>query len=393
MHLHARIAGTIGMIALITAGLAGTAQVADAANGVVGHVYVNDNTAGTNTIGAFDEHADGSLTAMQGSPFAAGGAGTGTVVGSQGSLQASSDGRYLLAADAGSNQISVVRVRPDGTLTPAQGSPVASGGIEPVSIAVHGGLVYVANEGNGTTVSNYSGFRLNSGGHLTPIAGSTIPLSATANPGDILFNTTGNNLVGIEVGTTDPSTFLIDSFVVGKDGRLTPASGSPFAAEAAGPFGSEFSPTDPGHLYVSNAHGGAGNGSVSAFSVAEDGALGSIGASPYADGQTAPCWVEISHDGRYLFAVNTGSTTISSYQIQTDGSRVHLSDTAFSSGTGIRPFDARLDVAGNNLYVVDAALDAVSGFAVDGGSLTELTSSPASLPAGATPFGIVVTEA
>ncbi len=393
MHLHARIAGTIGMIALITAGLAGTAQVADAANGVVGHVYVNDNTAGTNTIGAFDEHADGSLTAMQGSPFAAGGAGTGTVVGSQGSLQASSDGRYLLAADAGSNQISVVRVRPDGTLTPAQGSPVASGGIEPVSIAVHGGLVYVANEGNGTTVSNYSGFRLNSGGHLTPIAGSTIPLSATANPGDILFNTTGNNLVGIEVGTTDPSTFLIDSFVVGKDGRLTPASGSPFAAEAAGPFGSEFSPTDPGHLYVSNAHGGAGNGSVSAFSVAEDGALGSIGASPYADGQTAPCWVEISHDGRYLFAVNTGSTTISSYQIQTDGSLVHLSDTAFSSGTGIRPFDARLDVAGNNLYVVDAALDAVSGFAVDGGSLTELTSSPASLPAGATPFGIVVTEA
>jgi len=380
------------MIALITAGLAGTAQVADAANGVVGHVYVNDNTAGTNTIGAFDEHADGSLTAMQGSPFAAGGAGTGTVVGSQGSLQASSDGRYLLAADAGSNQISVVRVRPDGTLTPAQGSPVASGGIEPVSIAVHGGLVYVANEGNGTTVSNYSGFRLNSGGHLTPIAGSTIPLSATANPGDILFNTTGNNLVGIEVGTTDPSTFLIDSFVVGKDGRLTPASGSPFAAEAAGPFGSEFSPTDPGHLYVSNAHGGAGNGSVSAFSVAEDGALGSIGASPYADGQTAPCWVEISHDGRYLFAVNTGSTTISSYQIQTDGSLVHLSDTAFSSGTGIRPFDARLDVAGNNLYVVDAALDAVSGFAVDGGSLTELTSSPASLPAGATPFGIVVTE-
>ncbi len=394
MHLHARIAGTIGvMVALITAGLAGTAQVAAAASGVVGHVYVNDNTAGTNTIGGFDEHADGTLTAMSGSPFTAGGAGTGTIVGSQGSLQATSDGRYLLAADAGSDQISVVRVRPDGTLSPAQGSPVASGGIEPVSIAVHDGLVYVANEGNGTTGSNYTGFRLNSGGHLTPIAGSTIPLPATANPGDILFNGTGNNLIGIEVGTTDPSTFLIDSFVVGEYGRLSPAAGSPFAAEAAGPFGSEFSPTDPAHLYVSNAHGGTGNGSVSAFSVTGDGALGSIGASPYADGQTAPCWVEISHDGRYLFAVNTGSTTISSYAIQTDGSLVHLSDTAFSSGLGIRPFDARLDAGGNNLYVVDAAIDAVTIFSVDGGTLTELASSPASLPAGATPFGIVVTEA
>ena len=73
MHLHARIAGTIGvMVALITAGLAGTAQVAAAASGVVGHVYVNDNTAGTNTIGGFDQHADGTLTAMPGSPFAAG---------------------------------------------------------------------------------------------------------------------------------------------------------------------------------------------------------------------------------------------------------------------------------------------------------------------------------
>src|SRR5439155_21409400 len=147
--------------------------------------------------------------------------------------------------------------------------------------------------------SNYTGFRLNSGGHLVALAGSTIPLPANANPGDILFNTAGKNLIGIEVGTTDPSTFRIDSFVVGEDGLLTPATGSPFPAEAAGPFGSEFSPTDPGRLYVSNAHGGAGNGSVSAFSVAEDGVLGSIGASPYADGQTAPCWVEISHDGRY----------------------------------------------------------------------------------------------
>src|SRR5207244_3499227 len=86
----------------------------------------------------------------------------------------------------------------------------------PIGFAVHGGLVYVANEGNGTTGSNYTGFRLNSGGHLTPIAGSTVPLPATANPGDILFNGTGNNLIGIEVGTTDSSTFLIDSFVVGE---------------------------------------------------------------------------------------------------------------------------------------------------------------------------------
>src|SRR5438552_16003692 len=124
MPLHARIVGTIGvMVALITAGLAGTAQVAAAASGVVGHVYVNDNTPGANTIGGFDRHADGTLTAMSGSPFTAGGAGTGTIVGSQGSLQATRDGPDPLAADPGSGQNSGVRVRPGGTLSPAQRSP------------------------------------------------------------------------------------------------------------------------------------------------------------------------------------------------------------------------------------------------------------------------------
>jgi hypothetical protein len=360
------------------------------ASDVVGHVYVNDNTAGTNTIAAFDRHADGTLTPIDGSPFAAGGAGTGTVVGSQGALQVTADGRYLVAVDTGSSQISVLRVRPDGSLRAVEDVPVSSGGIEPISVAVNAGLVYVANAGNGTNGGNYSGFTLNAGGHLRPISGSTFALPSTANPGDILFNSTGTNLIGIEVGTTVTSTFRIDSFSVGSDGLITPAPGSPFAAQAAGPFGSEFSPTNPGHLYVSNAHGGAGNGSVSAFNVSTAGALSSIGASPYADGQTAPCWVEISPDGRYLFAVNTGSTSISSYQIQSDGSLAFQKNATFKSGAGIRPFDARLDPSGSDLYVVDAALKAVTAFAVNSGSLSELGTSPFALPAKATPFGIVV---
>ena len=387
MRLVLRLAAGLGLAVLAS----GLALGASAASDVRGHVYVNDNTAGTNSIAAFDRHPDGSLSPTAGSPFAAGGAGTGTIVGSQGSLQLSADGRYLLAADAGSSEISVLRIRPDGSLAQVQGSPTGSGGVEPVSIAVHGDLVYVANEGDKTTGigSNYTGFTLNAGGHLAPIAGSTIPLPNTANPGDILFNSTGTSLIGIEVGTTDPSTFLIDSFLVGRDGRLTAAAGSPFPAEAAGPFGSEFSPSDPAHLYVSNAHGGAGNGSVSAFAVAGNGVLSSIGGSPYPDGQTAPCWVEISHDGRYLFTVNTGSTSISSYSITASGSLSYLSTTAFKSGAGIRPFDARLDPSGDLLYVVDAALNAVSAFVVDGGSLHELTGSPFALPVGATPFGVV----
>jgi 6-phosphogluconolactonase len=390
MHLRTRFMAAAGLAMLTAAGSVATASTGLAAD-VVGHLYVNDNTATVNTIAAFDRHSDGSLTPMPGSPYAAGGAGTGTVVGSQGSLQLSGDGRYLLAVDAGSNQVSVLRVKRGGSLRPVEGGPVSSGGVEPVSISVHGRLVYVANEGNGSFGSNYSGFRLSSGGQLVPLSGSTVTLPNTANPGDVLFDPGGDHLVGVEVGTSDPSTFRIDSFLVGRDGRLTPAAGSPFPAQSAGPFGSEFSPVAPNHLYVSNAHGGAGNGSVSAFRVAANGGLSPIGPSPYADGQTAPCWVEISRDGRYLFAVDTGSTDISRYRIEAGGSLTYLGSTPFKSGKGIRPFDARLDPGGSRLYVVDAALRAVSAFAVSGGSLNELPGSPFSLPAAATPFGIVVT--
>jgi 6-phosphogluconolactonase (cycloisomerase 2 family) len=297
------------------------------------------------------------------------------------------DGHYLLAVDAGSNQISVLRVT--SASLQAVGSPVASGGLVPISIAVHGNLVYVANEGNGTSGSNYTGFTLNSSGQLTPLSNSTIPLAATAAPGDILFDATGTRLIGTEVGPAAGPSF-IDSFMVGSDGRLTAAPGSPFPAQAVGPFGSEFSPATPTQLYVSNAHGGANVGSISAYNVGITGVLSPIGASPFADKQTAPCWVEITHDGKYLFAVNTAVPSLSRYQILRDGSLSLIGSTVFNDPTGLRPFDARLDPKDNFLYVVDAGLDMVSAFSVHQGDLQELSSSPFMLPTGATPFGIVV---
>lgn len=359
------------------------AGTASAASTVVGHVYVNDNTAGVNTIAAFDRHADGTLTPLDGSPFAAGGAGTGAGIGSQGALQISSDGNYLLAVDAGSNQISVLRIGSDGGLKPVGGGPVSSNGVEPVSIAVHDDLVYVANAGNGG--SNYTGFTLNPGGHLRPLADSTVPLPDGSQPGDVLFNGDGTRVVGVRVGTS-----VIDSFTVGGDGRLTAAPGSPFAAQGPGPFGSEFRPTDPTELYVSNAHGGAGNGTVSAFSDASDGTLSSIGSSPVADNQTAPCWVEISHDGQFLFAINTASNSVSRYTIGSDGSLALIGSTPLATAHAGAE-DARLGPGGQTLWVVDTGAASISAFGVNGGSLTELTSSPTALPAGSAPFGIVVT--
>ena len=96
------------------------------------------------------------MTPIPGSPFATGGVGTGATIASQGALQISDDGRYMLAADTGSNEISVLRIGHDGAVRQIHGGTVLSGGLEPVSIAVHGRLVYVANGGDGG--SNYTGF-------------------------------------------------------------------------------------------------------------------------------------------------------------------------------------------------------------------------------------------
>ena len=55
------------------------------------------------------------------------------------------------------------------------------------------------------------------------------------------------------------------------------------------------------------------------------------------------------------------------------------------------PEDARLSPDGSTLWVVDTASNAISGFGVSGGTLTELGSSPTFGPAGAAPTGVVVT--
>ena len=174
-------------------------------------MYVNDNTTGTNTIGAFDRHADGTLTPAAGSPFPTGGAGTGAGLASQGAIQITPDGRFLLAVDAGSNQISVLRIHRDGSLrlVPAGSSPPAAS--EPDSIAVHGNLVYVANSGTGG--SNYTGFRLGSGGRCYPLPGSTVSLAANA-----AARRRAVQLDRHEPGRTQVGTSQIDSFRVGSTG-------------------------------------------------------------------------------------------------------------------------------------------------------------------------------
>lgn len=67
-----------------------------------------------------------------------------------------------------------------------------------------------------------------------------------------------------------------------------------------------------------------------------------------------------------------------------------LGSTNVAAGGGVGGTDPGLSPDGRYLYVNEAGINSVGMFAVNGGNLTELASSPVALPAGATPAGIVV---
>ena len=81
-----------------------------------------------------------------------------------------------------------------------------------------------------------------------------------------------------------------------------------------------------------------------------------------------------------MLTVNTGSGTISSYSINPDGSLVLIGSTPIAGGGA--DIDARMSPDGQYLLVDGSGVRFVSVFAVNGGTLTELPSSPT--PAGVT---------
>jgi sugar lactone lactonase YvrE len=122
--------------------------------------------------------------------------------------------------------------------------------------------------------------------------------------------------------------------------------------------------------------------------VAGDGRLSPIAGSPFADGQTAPCWTELTHDGRFLFTVNTGSGTISRYSIARDGGLTLLGSTPVDRRGGVGAVDARLSRDGRTLYVNESRIAVIGEFHVRGGRLARR--GAVALPPGATPAGVAV---
>lgn len=95
------------------------------------------------------------------------------------------------------------------------------------------------------------------------------------------------------------------------------------------------------------------------------------------NGQAASCWAIATSDGRYAYTMNTGSGTISSYAISSEGFLGLLDPTAAVTGSGSAPTDPALSGDSKFLYVRDPGLNAVDGFRVEAdGSLTPVGTTP-----------------
>ncbi len=347
---------TFAVVALTAVGAlaaAGQAMAHGAGNGV----YTLTNQAAGNAIAVFDRAPNGTLTPA--GSVLTGGTGTGATLGSQGALAL--DGKNLVAVNAGSNTVTLLRVDGHG---PALRDLELSGGATPISATVSGKLVYVLNAGNATTPANITGFTI---WHhrLVPLAGSSRPLSTAApGPAQIQFSPDGRTLA-----VTEKTTNKIDTYAIGFGGYASGPVVSPSAG--ATPFGFDFG--NKGRLVVSEAVASQ----LTSYAVAGNGAATAINSVP--DGQGAACWVAVSDNGKWAYTANASTGSISGYTIASNGS---LSLAAAVAAMIPGPLDLAFADGSKFLYALSNGAHRIDAFRVNGnGSLTFLGSTPP-LPAG-----------
>lgn len=350
-----------GVAALGAALMFAIPGIAAASDGRSGDVYSETNAASGNAILAYSQGYDGSLTAI--GTFPTGGIGTGNGLATQGEVILAGGGKWLLAVNAGSNDISAFRVRDDGSLVLTDRA--WSDGADPVSLTASDGLVYVLDAGGS---GNIAGFRLDDG-KLHHVGGSLQALSGSAtNPAELAFSTNGRYLV-----VTERATNLIDTYAVNSAGR----AGELKTTASSGPVPYGFAFDNRNHAIVSEA----ANSTLSSYRLTGAGATVISASVP--TGGIAACWVAVSPNGLWAFDSNAHGGTISSFEVHSNGSISLVLSVAANTGVGSAPLDLQVSSNGRFLYVNEAGAHTIGGYRLGaGGTLIAVPGGPV-LPASA----------
>jgi 6-phosphogluconolactonase len=330
-----------------------------------GKVFTSTNAPAGNELLIFDSGPQG-LTLQ--TRLATQGIGTGTGLGNQGAVTLSRNGRYVFVVNAGSNTVSTFAVRRGGVQLV---STVDSGGLRPISVAEHDGLVYVLNAAG---AGNVAGFR-NHGGELHSLPASSRPLSAAGGtgPAQVGFGGDGDALIVTEKATNKITTYRVQYNGLLSEPRINASAGTT-------PFG--FAVDRRGHLLVSEAFGGAaGASALSSYGFSDRAPTQPVVISASVPTtQSAACWVVTTPNGRHAYVTNTGSNTISQYRIGRNGQATLVQAVAGASATG--PIDAAVSNSGRALYVLNGRSGNIAAFGIAAdGALTPSTGATG-LPVG-----------
>ncbi len=356
-----------------------------------GAVYAATNEATGNRIQTFIRDNDGTL--VPGEAVPTGGAGSGGFEGSANGVVLASRGgeaspnnltggtKFLLATNTGGNSVSVLRERPDGLeLVEVESERIS----HPISVTVQAGVVYVLNGGTTNCIGGaptITGFTLDADGQLTPIPGSTRPVSGGANSGcaQVSFDPSGETLVVTEKQQDVISTYSVDS-----DGIAT----GPITNQSSGlgPFGFTF--TQTGRLLTSENFGGApGQGAAASYRIEKDSTLTPVSGS-VKNNRSDTCWIVLTDNGKYAYVTNAMTNDISSYRVEPDGSMTLLESVAGPAdelpGPPAVPADLSLSGDSHYLYAHNVRDGDLFAFEVNpDGTLTPIQTLARALPPGA----------
>ena len=321
-------------------------------------VYTLTNQVAGNAVAAFNRAADGTLSAA--GTIATGGTGVGAGLGSQGAVALSDDGRWLFAVNAGSNDVSVLRVRRSGL---SLASRTASGGTMPISLTVRGNVLYVLNAGG---AGNITGFTVGEGGGLHAIRGSTRSLSGSGvGPAQVSFSPDGRSLF-----VTEKTANLIEVYSVGRGGVTTERASAPSAG--ATPFGFAFGRDD--ELLVSEA-----SGSASSYELGRHGGLTVVSGAVLTH-QGAPCWLVVTSDGRFAYTGNAQGGSISGFAVARNGS-ISLLD-ADGATARVGPGATDLALSGGSRYLYELVRSNIFAFRIQADGHLAPLGPVGGLPAG-----------
>jgi hypothetical protein len=328
-------------------------------------LYTLGNATTGNQVAGYLRAANGNLSRHGG--YATNGKGLGAGLGSQGALVFDEASQRFFAVNAGDDSISMLAIGATGELTAIATAP--SGGKRPVSITVHDGTVYVANQGDAAATpvgANISGFQVK-GNTLVAIPGSIQPLSAATDvhPTDIAFTPDGAFLVVVERFVSKLDTFKVVAGVA-QAGQFQASSGMQ-------PFAFDFSPE--GMLVVAEVGDGSAHGSsVSSYTISEAGALTPVTAAlPTLQG--AACWLVMA--GGYAYIANAASANLTGVVVSETGALTLRDAGGITAVTGMGANDLAVSPDRGLLYSLAGGAHTITPFTIHpDGSLTALPALP-----------------